>query len=130
MISSALLTVAVILVLAILLLLAVFQVALAAGAPWGRLAWGGQHRVLPRRLRIGSAASVAIYALIALVVLDRAGRIDVVPDLFARIAMWVVFAYFVIGIVMNALSKSRLERSVMVPVTILLAAASLAVALS
>ncbi len=122
--------IAVIVLLAILAILTVFQIALAAGAPWGHLAWGGQNRVLPRRLRIGSVASVAIYALIALITLDRAGQIDVFPDLIARIAMWVVFAYFVIGIVLNALSRSRLERSVMVPVTILLAAASLVVALS
>ncbi len=125
-----LLTVAVVVLLVVLALLVVFQLALAAGAPWGHLAWGGQNRVLPRRLRIGSVASVAIYAVIALIVLDRAGQIDVVPDLIARIAMWVVFAYFVIGIVLNALSRSRLERSVMVPVTIVLAAASLVVALS
>ena len=40
--------------------LAVFQVALIAGAPLARFAWGGQHRVLPTRLRIGSAVSVAL----------------------------------------------------------------------
>ena len=128
--DNPLVLVAVIVLLAILVLLAAFQIALAAGVPWGHFAWGGQHRVLPRRLRIGSLFSVAIYALIALLVLDRVGQIDVLPDLFARIAMWVVFAYFVIGIVMNALSKSRPERSVMVPVTIVLAAAALVIAVS
>lgn len=45
---------------ALLALLAVFQLALAAGAPLGRLAWGGQNRVLPTRMRIGSVASVAV----------------------------------------------------------------------
>lgn len=42
--------------------LAAFQVALAAGAPLGRLAWGGRHRVLPTGLRIASGVSVVVYA--------------------------------------------------------------------
>ena len=49
----------------ILLALAIFQLALALGAPLGRFAWGGQHRVLPVRLRIGSAIAIVIYAVIA-----------------------------------------------------------------
>ena len=64
----------------ILSLLAVFQLALALGAPLGHFAWGGQHRVLPGRLRIGSLVSIVIYAIIAVLALDRAGLIDVVSD--------------------------------------------------
>jgi hypothetical protein len=109
-------------------LLAVFQLALAAGAPWGRFAWGGQERVLPRRLRIGSLVSIAIYAVIAIIALDRAGVVDLLPDLIARIAMWVVFAYFCLGIVLNAISRSRPERFTMVPVTLALAVLSFLVA--
>jgi hypothetical protein len=114
---------------ALLSILAVFQLALAAGAPLGRLAWGGQNRVLPTRMRIGSVASVAVYALFAVVALDRSGLIDVLPDLVARIAMWVVFGYLVLSIVPNLLSKSPPERAVMVPVTALLAVLALLVAL-
>ena len=44
--------------------LAVFQVALIAGAPLGRMAWGGQHRVLPAP-RLGSAASIPLYRFFA-----------------------------------------------------------------
>ena len=111
----------------ILALLAVFQIALAAGAPLGHLAWGGQHRVLPRTLRIGSAVSIAIYALIAVVLLDRAGIIEVIP--FDIVAAWVVFAYFALGIVLNGISRSRPERFVMTPVVLVLAVLSLLVAL-
>ena len=113
----------------ILLALAIFQLALALGAPLGRFAWGGQHRVLPVRLRIGSAIAIVIYAVIAVIAFDRVGAIDVLPDVFAVVAMWVVFAYFALGIVMNALSRSRPERFVMVPVTIVLTVLSLFIAL-
>lgn len=43
--------------------------------------------------------------------------------------MWIVFAYFVLGILMNAVSRSRPERFTMVPVTIVLAVLSFFIAL-
>jgi hypothetical protein len=113
----------------VLFVLAVFQLALALGAPFGRFAWGGQHRVLPRRLRIGSLISIVIYAVIAVIALDRVGAIDVLPDTFAVIAMWVVFAYFAVGIFLNAVSRSKPERYVMVPVTIVLTVLSFFIAM-
>jgi len=113
----------------ILALLAVFQIALAAGAPWGHFAWGGQHRVLPRNLRIGSVVSIVIYAVIAFVAWERVGASSVLPDVVAQVAMWVVFAYFAIGIVMNAISRSKPERYTMTPIVLVLAVLSLLIAM-
>jgi hypothetical protein len=123
-------TVATIALVSALAVLAVFQIALAARAPLGRFAWGGQNRVLPTRMRIGSIASVAVYAVIALLALDRSGLIDIVPDLASRIGMWVVFGYLLLSIVPNLLSKSRSERAVMVPVSVLLALLAFLVAIA
>jgi hypothetical protein len=114
----------------ILAVLAVFQLALALGAPIGRFAWGGQHRVLPATLRIGSLVSILIYAVIALLALDRVDLIDVVPDPVSTVGMWIVFAYFVLGIPLNAVSRSKAERYTMTPVVAMLAVLSLLVALS
>jgi hypothetical protein len=114
----------------ILAVLAVFQLALALGAPIGRFAWGGQHRVLPAKLRIGSLVSILIYAVIALLALDRVDLIDVVPDPVSTVGMWIVFAYFVLGIPLNAVSRSKAERYTMTPVVAVLAVLSLLVALS
>jgi hypothetical protein len=113
----------------ILAVLAVFQLALALGAPIGRFAWGGQHRVLPAKLRIGSLVSILIYAVIALLALDRVDLIDVVPDPVSTVGMWIVFAYFVLGIPLNAVSRSKAERYTMTPVVAMLALLSLLVAL-
>ncbi|UOQ90235.1 hypothetical protein MUN74_04760 [Agromyces endophyticus] len=113
----------------LLALLAIFQLALALGAPLGRFAWGGQHRVLPARLRVGSAVSIVIYAIIAVLALDRAGLVDVVSDAVSTVGMWIVFAYFVLGIAMDAISRSRAERLTMTPVVIVLAVLSLLVAI-
>jgi uncharacterized membrane protein YjgN (DUF898 family) len=113
----------------ILTLLAVFQIALAAGAPWGRFAWGGQHRVLPRNLRIGSVIAVVIYAVTAFIAWERVGASTVLPVPFVQVAMWVLFAYFALGIVMNAISRSKPERYTMTPVVAVLAVLSLLIAM-
>src|SRR3954453_20657541 len=68
-------TVAAVLACLVLGALAVFQLLLVVGAPLGRFAWGGKHRVLPAPLRAGRAVSIAIYALLATVVLARAGLV-------------------------------------------------------
>ena len=115
---------------AILGVLAVFQLALALGAPIGHFAWGGAHRVLPARLRIGSLVSIVIYAIIALLALDCAGVVDVVPDAVSIVGMWVVFGYFVLGTGLNAISRSKPERYTMAPVSAVLAVLSLLVVLS
>lgn len=109
--------------------LAVFQLLLAAGQPLGAFAWGGQHEVLPRRLRIGSAVSVVLYGVIAVVVLQAAGAIDWLPDAVADVGIWVVAGYLALGVPLNAISRSRSERLVMTPVVLVLALGCLVVAL-
>ena len=108
--------------------LAVFQGLLVAGAPLGRFAWGGQNEVLPAGLRIGSAVSIALYAVFAVLILHAAGRMTFLPDGVVSVAMWVLAGFFVLGIAMNAISRSRSERLVMTPVVVLLAASCLALA--
>lgn len=120
---------AAVLICVVLGALAVFQLALILGAPIGRFAWGGQHEVLPARLRIGSAVSIVIYAIIAVLALDKAALVDVVPDAVSTVGMWIVFGYFVLGIALNAISRSRAERLTMTPVCAVLAVLSLLVAL-
>lgn len=101
--------------------LAVFQAVLVAGAPLGRFAWGGQHVVLPTRLRVGSAVSIALYGVFAVLMLQAAGIVSVLPDRVATVGIWVLAVYLVLGVVLNAVSRSRPERLVMTPVALALA---------
>jgi hypothetical protein len=111
--------------------LAVFQVALVAGAPLGRLAWGGQHRVLPRGLRIGSAVSVVLYALFAYLISRAVVHATDVGDFQENYPLiWVLTAYFGIGVLANLASRSRPERFVMAPVALVLALCCLLIALA
>ncbi len=118
-------------VIACLLLaaLAVFQGMLIAGWPLGRFAWGGQHEVLPRHLRIGSAISLVLYAVFAIIIVERADLSRVLPAVIAEVGIWVLTAYFALGIIMNGLSRSRPERNLMAPVSAALAVLCLVVAL-
>jgi hypothetical protein len=109
--------------------LAVLQVCLIAGAPLGRFAWGGQNNVLPSRLRIGSGVAIVLYAVFALPILQAAGAVAVLPGGAVGVAIWVLAGYFTLGIVMNAASRSRSERVVMTPLTLVLAGVCLVLAL-
>ena len=67
------------------LLIAIFQAALALGAPLGRAAWGGTRTHLPTGLRIASAAAVVFWLLASLIVLGHAGfEISPLSDAVAR----------------------------------------------
>ena len=114
---------------AVLFGLGVFQLLLAAGAPLGRLAWGGQYRVLPTRLRVGSLVSTCLYAVFSLVVLDRAGTLSVLPGQTVRILVRVIVGLFSLGAIPNLISRSRPERYVMAPLSLFLSGLSLVVAL-
>jgi len=113
------------------LLVAGFQVALALGAPWGRAAWGGANEGrLPRKLRVASAAAAAVWVFLASLIFERAGH-ELIPLPFTVGAWvpWVLFGLSLLGAVMNLASRSRLERLIWSPVSALLAALCLVVAL-
>ncbi|WP_369257459.1 hypothetical protein [Geodermatophilus amargosae] len=114
---------------AVLAGLAVFQALLNGGAPLGRFAWGGQHEVLPTRLRVGSAVGIAVYAVAALVVLQAAGALTVLPRGLVDVGIWVLTGYFALGVALNAASRSRPERLVMTPVALALTVVCLVLAL-
>jgi hypothetical protein len=107
-------TFAAVLIWIVLGALALFQGLLVLGAPLGRFAWGGQHRVLPVSLRMSSVVSIVIYALISAVVLARVDVVSLgVSTSLVGIAIWVVAAYFFVAIGLNLASKSEGDRSIM-----------------
>lgn len=93
-----------------LLAVAVFQVLLALGAPYGKAAWGGKHAVLPTGLRIASAVSSLFFLFIsALVWVYPSGFGPLSPNAIKLILQFML-AYSVLGVVLNAISRSNVER--------------------
>jgi hypothetical protein len=109
---------------------ALFQVALAAGAPFGRAAWGGTHPgQLPAGLRVGSAVAVGVWLLAAAIVGGRAGVLaSPFSPVFLQRGTWVLVAVTLLGAVMNLVSPSPWERFMWAPVTLALAGLCLMVA--
>jgi hypothetical protein len=94
-------------------IVAVFQLALALGAPAGFAAWGGWHEgVLPTRLRFASGfVGLIVYPALMVYVLATAGVIEAtwVPAR-GRLGMWILTAVFTLGGFANLASRSRRER--------------------
>ena len=91
-----------------------FQIALAVGAPWGAAAWGGANAgVLPVGFRVASGVSAVVWAGVAAV---AAGRL--LGPVGRRRLLLGVAAYSTLGIAMNAISPSGIERAIWVPATL------------
>ncbi len=95
-----------------------FQVALAAGAPWGRLAWGGGHEgVLPTDLRAGCAGAAVVWGAVSVGVAARRARRTRGQTMLLR----AVCGVSVVGAALNLASPSPPERALWAPVTAALA---------
>ena len=113
---------------AVLLLgVAVLQTALALGAPYGGVSWGGRRKgKLPWHLRIASAIAVPLLVGFAYVILARAGVFGVSE---ARVPAFVVAAVLTLNAVGNFASRSFVERWVLGPLAIVVAVCAWLVAI-
>jgi hypothetical protein len=102
--------------------LAVFQLALAAGAPWGHAAWGGANAELPTAQRVSSAVSVLIFAIAIGVVLGRARVWQTSGhETFFRRTTWVLVVFLTLSALVNFASGSRWENFILGPLALVLA---------
>jgi hypothetical protein len=104
--------------------IAAYQVALAAGAPFGGAAWGGTHSgTLPIGLRVASGVGAVLWGLAALISLRRVGLWSVLPfgRKFVRRATWVLVLLSSMSAIANFASQSAAERFVLAPIAAALA---------
>ncbi|MEW5992535.1 MAG: hypothetical protein AB1736_14495 [Chloroflexota bacterium] len=106
-----------------------FQLALAAGAPWGAYAFGGAFPGrFPTRLRIAAVGQAILLASIGAIVGSRAGLFEF-PALAALPSLiWLVVAFSAVSLAFNAISRSPGERRLWVPVAVVMLLSSLVVA--
>jgi hypothetical protein len=101
------------------LVVASFQVALAAGAPFGRAAFGGADAgTLPVDLRLVSAVAAVVWVLAALHALSRGGFTGRFPRLGNGRITWVLAGVTAVGALMNTASSSPWERFGWAPLTL------------
>ena len=108
-----------------------FQIALAAGAPWGEFAMGGAFPGrFPPALRITALFQAALLGGMAAVVLARAELILPGWRQASRWLIWLVVAFSALSLLLNLITPSAGERAIWAPVALLLLLSSASVALS
>jgi hypothetical protein len=108
-----------------------FQLALAAGAPWGDYAMGGAFSGrMPAPMRAAAVVQAAVLAGIAVVVLSGAGLL--IPSLVESTPwlVWVPVALSGVAVLLNAATRSAGEKRLWLPVTIVLLTTSVLVAIT
>lgn len=107
-----------------------FQLALAAGMPWGAASMGGKFPGrYPGYMRFVAILNAALLAVLGLIVLTAAGLI--LPDWHpeSQIGIYFVVGFGFLSAIMNNITPSKIERRIWGPVTIFLFLTSLIVAL-
>lgn len=100
--------------------IATMTVLVACGLPLGEFTMGGQHKVLPKNLRVAAVISVAIQFFAMIIILQAGGFI---PLWFSfKVTKYICFffaTYLSLNTIMNMISKSRKERFVMTPLSLI-----------
>ena len=100
--------------------IATMTILVACGLPLGEYTMGGQHKVLPKNLRVAAVISVAIQIFAMIIILQAGGFI---PLWFSfKVTKYICFffaAYLSLNTIMNMISKSRKERFVMTPLSLI-----------
>ncbi len=101
---------------------AVIYLLLICGAPLGEFALGGKYKVLPGKYRVICAVSVVVQ-LFAVMIILQTGRI--IPFIFTpqatRIICFIFAGYLSLNVVTNFLSKSKKEKWVTGPLSLITA---------
>ena len=116
----------------VLALVSMFQLAVVLGAPLGEYVSGGQNPgKLTPRLRVASGVSILIYAAIVGHLLAQLGVVPMLFDgQFNALGNWGVVGIFGASLALNAMSKSKKERQLWVPVLLLSVVLAIIVALA
>ena len=108
-----------------------FQIALAAGAPWGAYAMGGAFPgQFPPALRIAALVQALLIVGMVGVVLSRAGLVHTRFSSTSRRLVWIVVAFALASVVLNLITPSAGERAIWAPVALVLLACSAVVAMA
>ena len=106
-----------------------FQLALAAGAPWGEYAMGGRITGrFPPPMRVAAVMQAVLLGVLALVVLDKGGIVALGWTAALPWLPWVPVVVSLLSAAMNAATRSRVERGLWLPVAVVMVLSSIVVA--
>ena len=104
--------------------------ALALGAPMGEFTLGGKFPgKLPNKMRLAALVQILVLFIFTITVVSKAGiAFEKFYDA-SRIGIWVVFAFFILGSILNLSSPSKKERMLMGPLNVIALVCTFMVAL-
>ena len=100
--------------------IATMTVLVACGLPLGEFTMGGQHKILPKKFRVMAVISFAVQIFAMIIVLQAGGFISL--WLSFKVTKYICFffaAYLSLNTIMNIISKSRKEKYVMTPLSLI-----------
>ena len=123
--------IAAIIAVVIFVVISVLQLLLALGLPLGKLAYRGKYEKLPTNMRIMSLVAIGIFALGSISMLERAGIITIFNNpIFTLVVVWVIAIYLAFNTLLNAISKSKPEKLIMTPLSLILSICCFIVAIA
>jgi hypothetical protein len=113
------------------IVIAIFQLALALGAPLGEYTMGGKFPgKLPNKMRAAALVQILILLFFVFIVTSKAGIAFEQYYGFGRIGIWFIVAFFIFGSIVNLSSPSKKEKLVMGPANIIAVISTFLVALN
>ena len=100
--------------------IATMTILVACGLPLGEFTMGGQHKILPKKFRLAAVISVAIQIFAMIIILQAGGFIPL--WLSFKVTKYICFffaAYLSLNTIMNMISKSKKEKYVMTPISLI-----------
>ena len=98
----------------------IMTVLVACGLPLGEFTMGGQHKILPKKFRVMAVISVGIQIFAMIIILQAGGFISL--WLSFKVTKYICFffaAYLSLNTIMNMISKSRKEKYIMTPLSLI-----------
>lgn len=97
-------------------IIAILTLLVTMGFPLGEYTMGGQHKILPAKMRYAGALSLLIQLAAIIIILQVGGIAEFgIPKGAAKIACFLFAGYLSLNTLMNLVSKSKKERYVMTP---------------
>jgi len=101
--------------------MAMLQLSLTLGAPFGEYALGGAHKVLPLKMRFTSFSFTVIFVIVGLALLQKTQIImNIFPNSFINILLIAYTLFLGYAILGNGIiTKNKKEKYVMTPLSII-----------
>jgi hypothetical protein len=112
--------IAAIIAVAIFAVISGIQLLLAIGLSLGKLAYGGKYEKLPTSMRTMSVIAIGIFILVSIAMLERAGIITLFNNsILTLVIVWIIAIYLAFNTLLNVLSKSKQEKLIMTPLSLI-----------